>query len=116
MIQQSTRGSTAAYLEISYRNGKTSKSDAPLDTPYTEYRPKTVRTYENEGDPYNSLATIYYPNNRCVAAAFLKDKQNKKFLLEAFSDGKYSIQQEETWPSFFDTLDRRTHFICTSQS
>lgn len=93
-------------LEISYRNGKTSKSDAPLDTPYTEYRPKTVRTYENEGDPYNSLATIYYPNNRCVAAAFLKDKQNKKFLLEAFSDGKYSIRQEdESWPSFFDTLE-----------
>ena len=109
-FNRALEASKLPILDISYRNGKTSKNDTPLDTPYTEYRPKTVRTYEDEGDPYNSLATIYYPNNRCVAAAFLEDKHHKKYLLEAFSDGKYSIQQEKTWPSFFDTLDPADQF------
>ena len=104
-FNRALEASRLPILNISYRNRTASKRTAPIDTPYTEYRPKVVRTYENEGDPYNSLATIYYPNNRCVAAAFLEDRDHKKYLLEAFSDGKYIRLKEESWPSFFDTLD-----------
>lgn len=62
--------------------------------PYTEYRPRVVRVYGDEGDPYNSLATKYLPNMRCVAAAFVEDDTKKRTLLEAFSDGTFHITNE----------------------
>ena len=93
-------------LDISYRKSKVMKKPTAIKPPYIEYRPKVVRTYEDEGDPYNSMATQYYPGNRCVAAAFLEDKEHKKYLLEAYSDGTYSIStKEESLPSFFKELD-----------
>lgn len=105
-FNRALESSRLPVLNISYRNGAASKRVVLKDTPYMEYSPKVVRTYEDEGDPYNSLATKYYPNNRYVAVAFLEDREHKQYLLEAFSDGKYSIlKEEERWPFFFDTLD-----------
>lgn len=104
-FNQALKASRLPILDISYRKGTAAKKQVLVDTPYSEYRKKVVRTYEDERDPYNSLATEYSPSNRCVAAAFLEDKDQKHYLLEAYSDGTYSSHIEGEWcPTYFDTL------------
>ncbi len=98
-------------LDISFRKKKDPKNLKKTISPYTEYQPKVIRTYEEEDDPYNSLETIYYPRNRCVAAAFLKDKENRKYLLEAFSNGTFCVHQDgELSSSHFESLDPSNPF------
>lgn len=82
-------------LDINYRKGKKGSNQENIKPlPYKEIRPRVVRTYGDEGDPYDSLATQYLPDMRCVAAAFVEDKSNDQILLEAFSDGSFHISRK----------------------
>ena len=94
-------------LDISYRKRKTkADGNALVRLPYKELRPRAVRTYGYEGDPYNSLATEYLPNMRCVSASLLEGPDKRKYLLEAFSDGKYKISTEdEPLPDVLDVIE-----------
>lgn len=99
-------------LDISYRkNGKLTSQTIDHSFPYKEIRPRVVRTYEDQGDPYNSLATIYLPGMRCVAAAFLENDTGKKYLLEAYSDGDYLVREDgEIFPKVYKELKSHNEF------
>ena len=79
--------------------------------PYKEIRPRVVRTYEEQEDSYDSMTTIYLPSMRCVAVAFIENESGEKFLLEAYSDGKYLVQKDgEILPKVFKELSRENEF------
>lgn len=99
-------------LDISFRkNKRKARTETPVSSKYKEIRPCVVRTYADEGDPYNSLATQYLPNMRCVAAVILEDHNHIKYCLEAYSDGIYQIETEtDALPTIIKELDPTHEF------
>lgn len=99
-------------LNISYRKKKTQAGQKNIvDSLYKKIRPCTVRSYGYEGDPYNSLLTEYDPNIRCVATTFLESSDHKKYLLEAYSDGKFLVYSEgNALPEILNDIDVSNEF------
>lgn len=99
-------------LDISFRKkGKQKARTIDINFPYEEIGPRILRTYEDQGDPYDSLTTIYLPSMRCVAAAFLEDEGGRKYLLEAYSDGDFLVRVDnEVFPKVYKELQPENEF------
>lgn len=95
-------------LEISHRQKKNESELADSDIyPYKETHKRVVKTYQYEGDQYNSLITEYIPNMKCVAVAFLTGDDGKEYVLESHSNGHFIIYEEgkDELPDVLEELD-----------
>ena len=102
-------------LDIAYKKRKKNKhKNNDKETQFKELRHHVIMTYENQGDPYNSLVTKYLPNMECVARAFLEDKDSRRYTLEAHSDGDFLIYTEgDELPKVFKSIEPDNKFYRT---
>jgi hypothetical protein len=112
-INSALRTNGYPELDTNRRKGKNNSHDSPLQNknlPYIIAR-KVVQTYLDEGDQYDSLETAYDFRYRCVAAALLVKDGNIKYVLEAFSDGHFSVKEKELpLPQLFKIISETGEF------
>ena len=75
---------------IDHRGVNKNCSKYNISRPYKVIK-KTMRTYYDEGDRYDSLETAYDFRNKCAVVFIVEKSKNDNILLQAWSDGKLMI-------------------------